>query len=124
MARLMFTTDGQEKDKRHGNIEQRYISFVNIIYVSGERAILSIKVKVKVITFGAILIEFVISGICMPNMKSLYLLGFFSNVETIIPELFMSTDLLSFEHPSVLLFCLFEYTVGSVQSERPYGTVC
>ena len=28
-----------------------------------------------------------------------------SNVETIFPELVMSTDLLSFEHPSVLLFC-------------------
>ena len=28
-----------------------------------------------------------------------------SNVETCFPELVMSTDLLSFEHPSVLLFC-------------------
>ena len=28
-----------------------------------------------------------------------------SNVETILSELVMSTDLLSFEHPSVLLFC-------------------
>ena len=28
-----------------------------------------------------------------------------SNVETILPELVMSTDLLRFEHPSVLLFC-------------------
>ena len=29
-----------------------------------------------------------------------------SNIETFFPELVMSTDFLSFEHPSVLLFCL------------------
>ena len=29
-----------------------------------------------------------------------------SNVGPFFPELVMSTDLLSFEHPSVLLFCL------------------
>ena len=30
------------------------------------------------------------------------------NVDTFFPELVMSTDLLSFEHPSVLLFCFFK----------------
>ena len=32
-----------------------------------------------------------------------------SNVETILSELVMSTDLLSFEHPSVLLFCFLKW---------------
>ena len=35
-----------------------------------------------------------------------------------IPELVMSTDLLSFEHPSVLLFCLEGIFVGGIVNIR------
>ena len=41
-------------------------------------------------------------GFCHRAESDLFL---FSYVETIFPELVMSKGLLSFEHPSVLLFC-------------------
>ena len=50
-----------------------------------------------------------------------------SNVETILSWIVMCTDLLSIEHPSVLLFCLLDVPVGFVTPsllEAVYCFIC
>ena len=60
------------------------------------------------------------------SLCHMYVLAFVLMLRPFFPELVISTDLLSFEHPSVLLFCLALELIRSVPNRRRHilGSLC